>query len=271
MKKNIAIFAGIVFTFVACFGMAQATQTFSEDIFVPSLKVGSQEVGGVTFFNGTIVNNTTDANDADQPVTFGDNVRIDGTIFRTEEGGDNPIKLGDSIRPATDNAYDLGTSTHAFKDGYFDGALTVDSINANSYSGFELADLAGQLTGAITTSMLADEAVTNDKLAEDAVGRYNIAGPNGTNLPIAYGYVNTAGTVVSGTDGITCTKSLDYDIAIADETLSTDSHIILVTPTTANRFVSVNDIVGNFRVSFNDEDGNPWQSSGFQFVIYKLN
>ena len=44
-------------------------------LLVDSLKVGSQGVGGVTFFNGTIVNSTTDSNNNDNPVAFGDNVR----------------------------------------------------------------------------------------------------------------------------------------------------------------------------------------------------
>lgn len=48
---------------------------------VGSLKVGSQGSGGVTFFNGTIVNNTTsDGND--NPVTISDNLRVDGGIQR---------------------------------------------------------------------------------------------------------------------------------------------------------------------------------------------
>lgn len=63
-----------------------------------SIKVGKQGVGGVTFFNGTIVNATT--NDGkDNPVTFGDNVRIDGAIQRgTNSTGDNlNVKINDSV------------------------------------------------------------------------------------------------------------------------------------------------------------------------------
>jgi len=54
---------------------------------VDSLVVGQQSIGGVTFFNGTIVNSTTDATGADNPVTFGDNVRIDGRIYRGATAG----------------------------------------------------------------------------------------------------------------------------------------------------------------------------------------
>jgi len=68
---------------------------------VQSMKIGEQGVGGVTFFNGTIVNETTDVNTGlGKPVTFGDDVRIDGTIFRgsTEGPGDSyPLKLNDDV------------------------------------------------------------------------------------------------------------------------------------------------------------------------------
>ena len=52
-----------------------------------SVRIGKQDVGGVTFFNGTIVNETTDASSNGNPVTFGDDVRIDGEIWRGEKGG----------------------------------------------------------------------------------------------------------------------------------------------------------------------------------------
>lgn len=68
---------------------------------VSSLKVGEQGTGGVTFFNGTIVNQTTTSGGADNPVTFGDKVRIDDTIYRgaTEGPGDDlPLKLNDDVR-----------------------------------------------------------------------------------------------------------------------------------------------------------------------------
>lgn len=65
-----------------------------------SVRIGKQDVGGVTFFNGTIVNETTDENDDGNPVTFGDDVRIDGMLWRGEEAGpgDNmPVKFQDDV------------------------------------------------------------------------------------------------------------------------------------------------------------------------------
>ena len=129
--------------------------TYTETVIVPSIKVGAQGVGGVTFFNGTIVNSTTNSG-ANNPVTFGDDVRIDGQIYRTEVGGANPLKLADSIRPQTTNAYDLGSSTYRFKDGYFAGDLnvggTVDGVDVSAIPSTYLPLAGGVLTGTVNVS-----------------------------------------------------------------------------------------------------------------------
>lgn len=70
-------------------------------LLVDSIKIGAQGVGGVTYFNGTIANITTDSDNNNNPVTFGDNVRIDGEIYRggTSGSGDSlPVKLNDDVR-----------------------------------------------------------------------------------------------------------------------------------------------------------------------------
>lgn len=83
-----SLFAGVAFA---------ATPGSVAGVF-DSLTVGKQGTGGVTFFNGTIINATTE-NGADNPVTFGDNVRIDGRIFRgnTQGTGDSqPFIIDDN-------------------------------------------------------------------------------------------------------------------------------------------------------------------------------
>lgn len=67
-------------------------------IKVGSLRVGSQGVGGVTFFNGSIVNDTKTYGH-DNPVTIADNLRVDGGIqrghnFPTDTWG---VKILDSM------------------------------------------------------------------------------------------------------------------------------------------------------------------------------
>jgi len=69
------------------------------------LRVGAQGEGGVTYFNGTILNDTTGDNDADNPVTFGDNVRIDGRVYRGATAGTSdtlPFIVNDNMEVTGD-------------------------------------------------------------------------------------------------------------------------------------------------------------------------
>ncbi|MFH1367026.1 MAG: polymer-forming cytoskeletal protein [Patescibacteria group bacterium] len=83
-------------------GASGDTFQLSGVMTVNSLKVGAQGTGGVTFFNGSIVNNTTTAG-LDNPVTFGDNVRIDGRIYRGAIAGTSdtlPVIINDNLEVA---------------------------------------------------------------------------------------------------------------------------------------------------------------------------
>ncbi|MBU1178717.1 hypothetical protein KJ903_05940 [Patescibacteria group bacterium] len=151
MKKVIGGFLGVlvgVLAIVAVAGAAPAEQVqpatiirYSEPVeitgtltvsnpgyFPQGVHIGSTtaDAGGVTYFNGTIVNASEDADGNDTiPVTFGDDVRIDGIIYRSEEGGDNPLKIADSLRPTADAVYSFGTSDYQFLDAYLSGTVTA--------------------------------------------------------------------------------------------------------------------------------------------------
>src|SRR3989339_294034 len=146
---NIKVLSALIFSF-ACLAFAGTVSassasnlqpasviTYNEELVVNhtgrfnSVYIGKQGTGGVTFFNGTIVNSTKGTNNSNNPVTFGDDVRIDGQIYRTEVGGSNNLKLADSIQPQTTNTYSLGTSALQMKDGYFAGALTAGTITTD--------------------------------------------------------------------------------------------------------------------------------------------
>ncbi|MBU0964109.1 hypothetical protein KKC06_03660 [Patescibacteria group bacterium] len=109
---------------------------------VSALRVGAQGMGGVTQFNGTIINNTTQ-DGADLPVTFGDNVRIDGRVYRG--AGDGPYD--DKPFIINDNAWVVG-------DLEVTGRLQIGrSIDGN---------------GVVTTGTISDHAVTDTLHAADS-------------------------------------------------------------------------------------------------------
>lgn len=95
--------------------------TVNGELNVKSLRVGSEGVGGVTYFNGTIVNVGQDI-----PVTFGDDVRIDGMIWRGPSKGTSDgqaLKIGDSMYPAITNINSLGSTNKRWRDLFLAGVL----------------------------------------------------------------------------------------------------------------------------------------------------
>ncbi|MBU0598453.1 hypothetical protein KKF61_05725 [Patescibacteria group bacterium] len=85
--KKLAFVLGLAIAIFVSAQIASAAQIIDDALQVNSLKVGQQGAGGVTYFNGTIVNETTGDDGANNPVTFGDNVRIDGRIYRGATAG----------------------------------------------------------------------------------------------------------------------------------------------------------------------------------------
>jgi hypothetical protein len=79
---------GLMFVLVVVCSLALTVSVVkAAGISADWLRVGTQASGGVTYFNGTIINNTTGTGGVDKPVTFGDNVRIDGRVFRGAVAG----------------------------------------------------------------------------------------------------------------------------------------------------------------------------------------
>jgi len=113
------------------------TITYNEDLTVnatgrfDSAYIGKTTgEGGVTFFNGTMIN----ASAGDIPLTMGDDLRVDGMIWRGPSRGtsDNMgLKFADSLWPAATNLNDFGTEDLQWKDGYFAGNLQVGDIQGN--------------------------------------------------------------------------------------------------------------------------------------------
>lgn len=115
-----------------------AAITYNEDLTVNgtgrfnSVYIGRQGVGGVTFFNGTIVNATTGANDYDNPVTFGDGVRIDGFLWGGPNKGnaeDQGLKIGDTLLPGLTDINDIGSSSLRWRNLYLSGDIEAGNVD----------------------------------------------------------------------------------------------------------------------------------------------
>lgn len=195
--KKIILSLGVFFGLFLIAGSTSAAYTaeqlqpasdieYSETLIVPSIKIGKQGVGGVTFFNGTIVNSTTDESGDDNPVTFGDNVRIDGEIFRTQKGSD-PLKISDSIIPTASLINNLGSDNNRWSvvysaNGDFTGNLGVQGI----------VDING--------GMDVEGTSTIGNLSSD--GWINTTGPivTSANLEVGEGLNVVGGTIYSSED-----------------------------------------------------------------------
>jgi len=118
--------------------------------------------GGVTFINGSIVN----ASDGRVPVTFGDDLRVDGGIWRGPNigAGDNlPVKISDDLR--VDGAIWGGTSRGNAADGqsvvFADSVRpAMDNINTFGSSGFRWA--SGDFAGTVRMGNLGGDDVVNE-------------------------------------------------------------------------------------------------------------
>lgn len=138
MKRTIVILSVIVSSIALTSGIIYAAGMEAD-----WLRVGSQDTGGVTYFNGTIINETTGTGGADNPVTFGDNVRIDGRVYRGATAGTD-----DSLPfIVNDNMEIKGSLT-------IDGGITFGTSDTISFIVNDDVEITGNL--AVTGSITAD-------------------------------------------------------------------------------------------------------------------
>jgi hypothetical protein len=185
-----------------------------------SVMIGEQGVGGVTYFNGSIINATTNSG-VDNPVTFGDNVRIDGRVFRGATAG-----TGDT-QPfiVNDNMEVTGSLTVASLLGT--GIVTSDNITDATIATADIAD------SVITTAKIDDDAITSAKITDGTIVSGDLASNSVTSAKITDGTIVsgdlasnsiisskiTDGTIVSGdlaSNSIISSKITDGTIATAD-------------------------------------------------------
>jgi len=207
--------------------------TYTETVRVPSIYVGSQGSGGVTFFNGTIINSTTN-DGADNPVTFGDNVRIDGRVHRGEDYG--PESDGKTPFIINDNVEIAGNLTLS---GDFIGDAKITADNLDSYTtpadGMLLMYDGGRLAwaeiGTDTSDDTDDTSVTIGDITAvtTAAGSGLTGGGTSGNVALSVSGVTSAmitnGTIAAAdlaSDSVTSAKIADSTIVDADISNSTN-------------------------------------------------
>lgn len=180
--------------------------------FKKGVKIGEQGVGGVTFFNGTIVNNTTKGG-KDNPVTIGDKLRVDDVFYRIEIGGSNPLKFADTLVPYKTNEFSLGNSSYRWKDLYLSGNINSEGNISQRISDKGVAKLGAVIEeGGTVYSSFTNLSNSSPTITSTHVGTgiytvdfgINVAGANAilisprgsATAPIA-GSGNVAGSVVT--------------------------------------------------------------------------
>lgn len=296
MSKRFSVIIVITTSIFLTAGIAKAAGLTAD-----WLRVGSQGTGGVTYFNGTIINNTTGTGGIDNPVTFGDNVRIDGRIYRGATAGTSdawPFIVNDNMEVAGSltigSLANTGVVTSSnIADGTLtasdlaDNTITSAKINDGTITSSDLADSAVTSAkinnGTIIEADLADSAVTSAKisngaiseadLADDSVTPIKINGTAGANLPIAYGYCDENGNTIGGTSNVTCSwnpASGGYIITIQGENYFYNQYITVVTAVINDYYANVGGNSGKLNVWFTSAAGLGGLQTDFAFITYKI-
>jgi len=125
--------------------------TYNENLIVngygqfASIRIGAEGIGGVTYFNGTIVNIGENI-----PVTFGDDVRIDGMIWGGPNKGnatDQALKIADTLLPALTDINDIGSKNYQWRNLHLSGMLHGGDVNLSGTLEGNDINLDGTLTG----------------------------------------------------------------------------------------------------------------------------
>jgi len=307
MKKLFATLSVAITSTVICVGVVYAATTHNITSFLggqngdafdvkgtmlfDSIKVGRQGTGGVTFFNGTIINSTTGTGGADLPVTFGDNVRIDGRVYRGANAGTSdsqPFIVNDNMQVvgsltvgslsgsgivSSDNLADDSVTTAKIKNGTIaaadlaNGAVTSTKITNGTIATADLSD------SAVTTAKISDGTIATADLADSSVTPAKINGTGGANLPIAYGYCDENGNMLGGTSNVTCSWNQvqgAYNITIEGETYVFNQYITVATTVINDYYASVYSHSGILDVFITNANGVGGLQSDFSFVVYKI-
>jgi len=196
MNRKLVIIMVIIASIVITTGVVKAAGMTAD-----WLRVGAQGEGGVTYFNGTIINETTGDNDANNPVTFGDNVRIDGRVYRGATAGTSdtlPFIVNDNMEVV--------------------GTLTVGDVTATGFTG----------SGIVSSDNLASNAVTSAKITDGTIATADLADSSVTGAKIAAESVTQVVESNTTTDQTTIKTGANYDTAETIVMTTNDSNLFCI-------------------------------------------
>lgn len=163
-----------------------------------SLKVGSQGTGGVTYFNGTIVNETTNDSGGGIPITMGDDLRIDGVVWRGPSKGTSDskaLRIADALHPAMDDINDIGSGDYRWQDLYLSGTATMETLSVHG---------DGEVRGTLTIEALSGEVITGENIEAGTITGEDLD----TSADFTIGGLTTSGDIVQDPDGFGAAKAL---------------------------------------------------------------
>ena len=157
-----------------------------------------------------------------------------------------------------------------------DGTITADDIGTGAVANAEIATGAVSSsklgTGAVTSAAIANSAVTSAAIATDAVSKVKLASDVDQLLPIAFAWISSGGTKVSGTANVSSTwNSTDkqYEITISGENYYYTDYVTVVSAGGGAYIPRVTSVGGKLVVIIYSLAAAQVQPLGFQFVTYK--
>lgn len=144
--------------------------------------------------------------------------------------------------------------------GASDGAYAVWALNTafGTQARLGTSDSAAELLG--------DLRIDGDITRAYSPGSYDIA------TPIAYGYINTNGSVANGTPNFSCVwnaSSNRYEIEIDNENYFFNDYVTVVTPANSGQSAAVSSSSNRMLVFLRDTNTQNLGQGFFQFVTYK--
>lgn len=144
--------------------------------------------------------------------------------------------------------------------GGFASQAAVRALNSPAGTSASLAvgNLAGDFNG--------DIQVDGDIIKQYSPSSADLA------VPIAYGFVNSNGTIASGTPNFSAVWNAPfsrYEIEISDETYFFSNYVTVVTPTGSGVTARTGSIAGRLIVDFRSTSTQAFVQSNFQFVTFK--